>query len=229
MFNEDELLPLSGLQHFTFCERRWALVHIEQIWEENRFTSEGELLHERAHSGEVESRPGVLFRRTLPVHSFRLGLSGQVDVVEFQPVTDAQLGVVIEGKKGFWRPHPIEYKRRRAMAGASAYAVQLCAQALCMEEMLGCSVDQGAIYDGAAKRRQIVEFTSALRTEVESAAERMHEMFSAGRTPPPVFTKACAKCSLVERCQPASVAKARPVERYLAAEFHRAVKERTAP
>ena len=223
MFAEEELLPLSGLQHLTFCERRWALVHIEQLWEENRFTAEGELAHERAHSGEVESRPGVLIRRALPLHSFRLGLSGQADVVEFHP--SANSGVRIEGRTGFWQPYPIEYKRRRAAAGTSAYKVQLCAQALCLEEMLGQEVTEGAIYDGTARRRQPVAFTTDLKAAVEAAAMRMRELFRAGRTPPPVLTNGCMKCSLLERCQPRAISRARPVARYLASEFLKAVGE----
>src|SRR5690349_977966 len=113
MFTEEELLPLSGLQHMAFCERRWALVHIECVWEENRFTAEGNVLHAKAHSAEIESRPGVLVRRTVPIHSFRLGLSGQADIVEFQPVDAAELGVALAGRRGLWRPYPIEYKRRK--------------------------------------------------------------------------------------------------------------------
>ena len=113
MYSEDELLPLSGLQHMAFCQRRWALVQIENIWEDNRFTAEGNVLHEKAHSGEIESRPGVLIRRTLPIHSLRLGLSGQADIVEFQPVK-ASSGIALAGRRGLWRPYP----NRRAPRGA---------------------------------------------------------------------------------------------------------------
>lgn len=102
MFSEEDLLPLSGISHMAFCSRRWALIHIECAWEDNRFTAEGTLAHEKAHSGEVESRPGVLIRRTLPVLSFRLGLSGQADIVEFQPVQHG--GIVLPGREGRWQP-----------------------------------------------------------------------------------------------------------------------------
>src|SRR5262249_4555840 len=158
-----ELLPLSGLQHMAFCERRWALVQIEAVWEDNRFTAEGRELHERAHSGEIESRPGVLIRRTLPIRSFRLGLSGQADIVEFQPVKDKGAGIALEGKGGLWRPFPIEYKRSRDKAGSMAYQIQLCAQALCLEEMLSVGIPEGAVYDGSARRRQSIVFAPALR------------------------------------------------------------------
>src|ERR1700761_5926076 len=109
MYSEEELLPLSGLQHLTYCERRFALVHIEGIWAENVFTAEGRVLHERAHSSEIESRPGTLVRRTLPLRSFRLGLSGQADIVEFTATPDSVRGVRLTGRSGYWRPFPIEY------------------------------------------------------------------------------------------------------------------------
>lgn len=217
MFSEADFLPVSGLQHLAFCERRWALVQIENVWEENRFTAEGRVLHERAHSGEVESRPGVLIRRTLPIHSFRLGLSGQADVVEFQPAKHGAPGVQLEGHPGLWKPVPIEYKRTRDKAGSIAYRVQLCAQALCLEEMLGTEVIEGAIYDAAARRRVAVAFTPELRGLVESLAMRMHELFDRRITPKPVLTNACGKCSLHDRCQPEALEHPRPVGKYIAA------------
>ncbi len=215
MYDEADLLPLSGLQHMAFCNRRWALVQIEGVWEDNRFTAEGKQLHERAHSGEIESRPGVLIRRTLPIHSFRLGLSGQADIVEFLPMKSGSPGVRLEGRSGSWQPYPIEYKRSRDKAGSIAYQVQLCAQALCLEEMFSVPVNEGAVYDGSAKRRQIVAFDSSLRRQVESLAAQMHALFQAGVTPPPVFKSACGKCSLYELCQPERLANPRPVESYL--------------
>ena len=202
MFAEDDLLPLSGLQHFTFCERRWALVHIESVWAENRFTAEGKLLHEKAHSGDVESRPGVLIRRTLPLRSFRLGISGEADIVEFHPVKSGDSGVVLNDRKGLWRPYPIEYKRRQDKAGSIAYQVQLCAQALCLEEMLQTSVPEGAVFDGAQHRRQIVAFDRALRLEVETIAARMHELRLNRSTPTAVYEKRCDSCSLISLCLP---------------------------
>jgi CRISPR-associated exonuclease Cas4 len=214
MYSEDELLPLSGLQHMAFCDRRWALVHIENIWEENRFTAEGNVLHEKAHSAEIESRPGVLIRRTLPIHSFRLGLSGQADIVEFQPAKIGVPGLPVEGRRGLWRPYPVEYKRRRDKAGSLAYRIQLCAQALCLEEMLSVSVPEGAVYDGSTRRRQQVALDSQLRAAVESLARQMHEFFKSGTTPLPVLKKACQSCSLKERCFPESLAIHRQVESY---------------
>ena len=215
MYNEDELLPLSGLQHMAFCERRWALVQIEDVWADNRFTAEGKALHEKAHSGEIESRPGALIRRTVPIHSFRLGLSGQADVVEFLPAHAGAGGIELAGRRGLWRPYPIEYKRSRDKAGSMAYRVQLCAQALCLEEMLGITVPEGAVYDGRTRRRQAVIFYNELRRLVESLAERMHGLFSQKLTPPAVLKRACRSCSLFEQCLPEKINRERSVSRYL--------------
>jgi len=211
-YPESELLPISGLQHLAFCERRWALVQIESIWADNRFTAEGNALHKRAHSGEIETRPGALIRRTLLIHSLRLGLTGQADIVEFQP---SAAGIPLAGHRGLWTAFPIEYKRSRDKAGSKAYHVQLCAQALCLEEMLGGSVPEGAIYDGTARRRQSVEFTPALRVRTEALTARMHLLFDRCSTPPPIFTKACKSCSLVEDCHPQQLSHSGRVAEYL--------------
>jgi len=216
MYDEDDLLPLSGLQHLTFCERRWALVQIEGIWEENRFTAEGRVLHEKAHSSEIESRPGVLIRRTLPLRSFRLGISGQADIVEFESAAGSDSGITLPDRKGFWRPFPIEYKRHKDRRGSQAYSVQLCAQAMCLEEMLGVAVPAGAVFDGGTRRRSGVEFTVGLRQTVENAASRMHELYAARATPPAVYAKKCESCSLIERCMPKMSDRRRDVARYLA-------------
>jgi CRISPR-associated exonuclease Cas4 len=218
MYAEEDLLPLSGLQHLSFCERRWALIHLERQWEENLFTAEGELLHERAHSSDIESRPGVLVRRTLALHSFRLGLSGQADVVEFLPCTTDQSGIAMPHRKGLWRPFPIEYKRSRDRHGGSAYQIQLCAQALCLEEMLDTPVDRGAVYDGRTRRRVEVTFTAALRSQVEQLAGRMHAICESRKTPPPVYEKKCEGCSMKPVCLP-SIAARISASQYL----HRAV------
>jgi CRISPR-associated exonuclease Cas4 len=205
MYQEDDLLPLSGLQHMSFCERRWALIHIEGQWEENLYTTEGRLMHERAHSGEVESRPGVLIRRTLSLRSFRLGLSGQSDIVEFLPCTGGEPGIVMPRRDGLWRPYPIEYKRSRDKHGGTAYRIQLCAQALCLEEMMGVPVLEGAVFDSQAKRRDRIAFDAELRSEVERLALRMHELFTAQWTPQPVYERKCEKCSLNGVCLPRGI------------------------
>ncbi len=214
MFSEDELLPLSGLQHMTFCRRRWALVQIERVWEDNRFTAEGKVLHEKAHSGAIESRPGVLVRRTLPLRSYRLGLAGQADIVEFLPARAGEAGVPMPEKRGLWRPYPIEYKRSKDKAGSLAYRVQLCAQALCLEEMLKVEVSEGAVYDGQTKRRQAVMFDEELRGVVEETVRDMHALFGKGDVPAPVFTKVCRSCSLEDRCLPEALDGRRSVGSY---------------
>ena len=211
-YAESDLLPISGLQHLAFCERRWALVQIESIWADNRFTAEGNALHQRAHSGEIETRPGSLIRRTLLLHSLRLGLTGQADVVEFQP---SPAGVALAGHRGLWIPFPIEYKRSREKAASKAYHVQLCAQALCLEEMLGVPIGEDAIYDGTTRRRQSVQFTPELRARTEALAARMHILFDRRSTPPPIFTKACKSCSLVEDCYPHPLSRPGRVVEYL--------------
>ncbi len=202
LYTEDELLPLSGLQHLAFCERRWALVHLERQWEENVFTAEGALLHEKAHSAAVESRPGALIRRTLPLHSYRLGLSGQADIVEFFPCDGGERGIVFPRRKGRWRPFPIEYKRSRDKAGSEAYRIQLCAQGLCLEEMLSVEIPAGAVFDGKAKRRVEVVFDGSLRRQVERLAARMHEIERSRRTPAAVYAKKCEGCSMKPVCLP---------------------------
>jgi CRISPR-associated exonuclease Cas4 len=215
-YGEDDLLPLSGLQHIAFCERRWALIHLENQWAENQFTAEGRVLHERAHSAEIESRPGVLIRRTLSLHSFRLGLSGQADILEFEPVKPGEAGAQIEKRAGLWRPFPIEYKRRKDRSAESPYRIQLCAQAMCLEEMLGIRINAGAIYDGTTRRRTPVSFDQDLRSAVERSAARMHELKRLNRTPSPVYLPKCEKCSLLEICRPRAIAKWRSVDDYFA-------------
>jgi CRISPR-associated exonuclease Cas4 len=214
MYAEEDLLPLSGLQHMSFCERRWALIHLERQWEENFFTAEGKLLHDKAHSAEIESRPDVLVRRTLSLCSFRLGLSGQTDVVEFLPCGAGEAGLAIPRRKGLWRPYPIEYKRSRDKHGGFAYQIQLCAQALCLEEMLDTPVPRGAIFDAQTRRRVEVEFDDVLRRRVEQMAARMHAICESRKTPPAVYEKKCEGCSMKPVCLP-SVAGCDRASRYL--------------
>lgn len=185
MFSEDELLPLSGLQHLVFCERQWALIHIEQQWEENRLTAEGRLLHEVAHSAGAESRPGVTISRGLSLRSMRLGLIGQADVVEYRA----------------GQAFPVEYKRGKPKSD-QCDEVQLCAQALCLEEMQQCSIPAGALFYGVTRRRVDVPFAAALRARVEQLAARMHALYRERQTPPPQYAPKCDRCSLVELCLP---------------------------
>jgi CRISPR-associated exonuclease Cas4 len=187
MFHEDHLIVISALQHWLYCPRQCALIHVEQAWAENRFTAEGKVMHTRAHDGPDESRPGVRITRGMPVRSLRLGVTGQCDIVEFHA----------DG-----RVLPVEYKRGKPKAHR-ADEVQLCAQALCLEEMLGIEVTRGALYYGERHRRTDVEFDRELRQLVEATAATVHDCFNAGRTPLAEYDpRRCDACSLIDQCQP---------------------------
>lgn len=187
------------------CPRQCALIHIEQLWDENVFTAEGRILHERVHAGGAEKRGDVKRVFGLPIRSLRLGLAGKADVVEFHRQAD-----------GAWRPYPVEYKRgRRKMENWDR--VQLCAQALCLEEMLGECVPEGALFYGKEQRREVVLIGAALKEETKRVAEEIHWMFAQGTTPLPEYGPKCEKCSLLQICLPRNVSRQRPfqVARYL--------------
>lgn len=216
MYDEDDLLPISGLQHLRFCERQWALIHIEQQWEENRLTAEGRVLHDRVHEVGSELRPGLRIARGLHIHCLQLGLTGQADVVEFHRVEEHTTGsVYLPHREGSWRPFPVEYKRGRPKRD-SCDEVQLCAQTICLEEMLGVAIESGALFYGKNRRRFDVTFDDPLRNETAELARRMHELHSARRTPTAIYSKKCDNCSLYDRCLPRTVSKRKPVGRYLA-------------
>jgi len=212
MYEEDDLLPLSGLQHLQFCERQWGLIHLEQVWAENRLTAEGRVLHERVHEGGAESRPGVRTVRGLRLRSLRLGITGEADAVEFHRDVG---GAAMAGMAGRWRVYPVEYKRGRPKRDGCD-EVQLCAQGLCLEEMTGAEVKGGALYYGQQRRRREVAFGSALRTQTEALAQRMQELYRARATPAAEEGPKCEGCSLIEVCLPRAVGRRTAVERYLA-------------
>ncbi len=187
------------LQHFAFCRRQWALIHIEDQWAENFRTVDGSLMHENAHDqGFRESRGDVLIVRGLAVHSAQLGISGQCDVVEFHQDPD---GISLQGREGTWRPYPIEYKRGKPKDGP-ADALQLCAQAMCLEEMLCCAIQEGAIYYGETRHRTVVPLTQDLRSQVRDSLVEMHDLYQKHYTPKVKPTKACNACSLKDLCLP---------------------------
>jgi len=204
MYSEDDLLLLSALQHLLFCERQCALIHIEQIWSENLFTAEGRILHERVDSGERQTRNDIRTETAVALRSFRLGLSGKADAVEYH-----------RDGAGHWRPYPVEYKRGRPKA-ANWDQVQLCAQALCLEEMIRCAVPEGALFYGKNRRRQVVRFDEKLRRETEEAAQRLHALIRSGITPPARYAKKCESCSLLNLCMPKVAGARKNVGRYLA-------------
>lgn len=227
MYAFADLIPISALQHYLYCPRRCALIHVEQIWAESVHTAEGRLLHEKAHSGAAETRGSVRIVTGLPVRSLALGLTGQADVVEFR--RDAAEGA------GLWQAYPVEYKRGRAQSFA-ADSIQLCAQALCLEEMLeegtlaptkgqrdyaayATHIPEGALFYGKTRRRMPVAFDAALREATRSAAVEVHALFRTGRTPPPppleTVNDICPACSLRGECLPLPLARRRSAARYL--------------
>lgn len=185
-----DTLPLSAVQHYMYCPRQCALIHVEKVWDENRFTAEGRLLHLRADSGVSGRRGGVDVDRSVPVRSVRLGLYGVADVVEMRPNS---LGREV--------PYPVEYKRGSPKLQDWDRA-QLCAQAMCLEEMLGVSIAEGAIFYGKPRRREVVLFDSALRDIVERVCAALQEMVKNAVLPRAALGQKCRGCSLVERCMP---------------------------
>ena len=197
---EEDFLQLSGLQHFAFCRRQWALIHIEQQWGENLRTVEGDLLHRRAHDEQARERRGdILILRGLSVASAALGISGKCDVVEFRADSG---GISLRGEEGLWVPFPVEYKRGSPKPHR-ADELQLCAQAMCLEEMLCCTVSEGAIFYGETRRRTSVSFSRELREQVKAMLEEMHQLYRRGYTPKVRRSRSCNACSLKELCLPA--------------------------
>jgi CRISPR-associated exonuclease Cas4 len=198
-YSADELLPLSGIQHFVFCRRQWALIHVEQQWKENVLTAEGRIMHQRADDPFfTETRNGVITARSVPIASYRLGLVGVCDVVEF---TAAPGGVKLPNWDGLCMPTPIEYKRGKGKRDHSDEA-QLCAQAMCLEEMLSTEIPRGSLYYGQTRHRVAIEFTPELRTLVSEMCNEMHNYFERGYTPRVKPRKGCRACSLADTCLP---------------------------
>jgi CRISPR-associated exonuclease Cas4 len=202
---EIDLIPLSALQHHLFCPRQFALIHVEQVWAENRFTAEGRLLHEKTHTPGHEMRRGVRTVMSMPLASRALGVSGIADVVELH-----------RGEDGRWWPYPVEYKRGKPKAHR-ADEVQLCAQAICLEEMFGCELAEGALFYGQTRRRTTVTLDEELRALTARIADEARGLIASGRTPAPIYeTKRCDACSLIDLCRPKKLARETDVARWLA-------------
>ena len=197
----DDDLPISGLQHLAFCPRQWALIHLERMWSENRLTAEGRLLHERADLAGESVRGDLKTVRGLVLSSRILRLSGRADVVEFRP-----------------EPFPIEYKRGKRKP-TDCDLVQLCAQALCLEEMFGSTVTRGAIFYGQPRRRLEIQFTAELRARTETLAATMHQLYAAAETPPAEPGSKCGNCSLIDICMPEVTAQVRIEARWISAQL----------
>lgn len=198
-YKEDDYLMLSGIQHFKFCRRQWALIHIEQQWEENVHTVTGELMHKKVHDPYLkEKRKDTIIVRALPIASRKMGISGECDMVEFHKCED---GVTLFGHRGTYSIYPVEYKKGKPKISEED-KLQLMAQAMCLEEMFSTEISEGAIFYGETRRRESVTFTQELREEVARMFEEMHQYYNRGYTPKVKKSKACNSCSLKEICLP---------------------------
>lgn len=198
-YREEDFLLLSGIQHYSFCPRQWALIHIEQQWKENFFTIDGNIMHENAHDQDkTEKRKNLIITRGMSIFSRTLGISGVCDVVEFHKDRD---GIALQNYEGTYVPVPVEYKRGKPKAH-DADILQLCAQAMCLEEMLVCEINKGFLYYGEPRKRQEVLFDEDLRMKVQNTLQKMHELFARQYTPKVKTTKACKSCSLSDICLP---------------------------
>lgn len=198
-YKEDEYLMLSGIQHFKFCRRQWALIHIEQQWEENVHTVVGELMHKKVHDPYLkEKRKDLILVRALPISSRTLGISGECDLLEFHRCEE---GIKLFGHRGLFSVYPVEYKKGKPKVSEED-VLQLTAQAMCLEEMFSTQIPEGALFYGETKRREIITFSDALRTEVIQMFGEMHQYYQRGYTPKVKKSKACNSCSLKEICLP---------------------------
>jgi len=213
LYAEDDLLPLSALQHLVFCERQCALIHIEQAWAENLFTAQGRILHDRVHSTLKETRATKHTEYGMPIRSLSLGLVGKADAVE---------------RFDDGRIVPVEYKRGRPKS-KNMDEVQLCAQAMCLEEMLGVRIEEGALFYGKTRKRMRVAFTEELRRQTAETANRLHAFIAEGKTPPPVYVKRCGRCSLVDMCLPKPLGRRAGVKAYIKRQVEKPISEDEAP
>ena len=197
-YTEDDLIQLSALQHLVFCERQCALIHIEQLWSENLFTAEGRIMHDKVDTANRESRGNIRIEYGVPMRSLRLGLIGKADAVEFHKPCPV---MYLNGNGDKWLPFPVEYKRGKPKMD-DCDKVQLCAQAICLEEMLNVEIPEGAIFYGQTRRREDVFFDKTLRTETEDAARKVHELIESGVTPKAEYSAKCKQCSLLNLCMP---------------------------
>jgi len=202
MYSDDDMLMLSGIQHFRFCPRQWALIHIEQQWADNLLTAEGHILHKRVDDPFYRQKCGdYVSLRSVNVASHQLGLYGITDVVELHPTKDAYNSIKHPKYPGLWVPYPVEYKHGRPKKN-EVDEVQLAAQVMCLEEQYGISITQGAFFYAEIRQRVEVLIDDNLRTIVRECAKKMHEVFFSGQLPPVKRGKYCDKCSLNDICLP---------------------------
>lgn len=211
MYEEEDFLQLSGIQHFDFCRRQWALAYIELQWQENVRTVEGKLLHEKAHDASLaEKRGDLIISRAMPVHSRELGISGECDIVEFHRSAE---GITLHGREGLYQVIPVEYKRGKPKV-KDADRLQLTAQALCLEEMLCCHIPAGYLYYGETRHRECVMIDEELRKKVSDTFQEMHQYYERRYTPRVKWSKSCNACSLKDICLPA-MGKQKSVSAYI--------------
>ena len=211
MYSEDDFVLISGLQHLAFCPRQCALIHLEGIWAENYLTADGKVLHEKTHDAGTEYVGSTRTVRGLKLRSLELGIAGVADVVEFNKDPG---GIGLPNISGKWKPFPVEYKRGSPKV-EECDRVQLCAQAVCLEEMLCATLHAGAIFYGQPRRREDVEFTSSLRAITGSYCKELHELIERGITPPALYSKKCKACSLIDYCKPQTLGSSKSVSKYL--------------
>lgn len=225
MYSEDDLIPISALQHFIFCKRQCALIHVEQLWSENIFTAEGRIMHDKVDKEmSTESRGGLRVARKVRMRSLVLGVTGIADVVEFHRENKNEVNTgtsastsrltKLKGCSGWWRPFPVEYKRGKPKPG-NCDKVQLCAQAICLEEMLKVNVLEGAIYYGKTNRRLDVRFDDKLRNETIGTAKKTRKLIESGITPAAIYDKRCEKCSMKGLCLPKALDNRKKIADYL--------------
>ena len=199
MYSEEDFLQLSGIQHFQFCRRQWALAYIEMQWQENVKTVEGRILHEKAHDTKIKEKRGdLIVARAMPVHSWEMGVSGECDIVEFHKENE---GISLFGKEGFYKVVPIEYKRGKPKTDDSDI-LQVTAQAMCLEEMMCCAITYGYIYYGETRHRTKIDFTEEVRKKVRNIFAEMHRYYNQRYTPKVKISKKCNACSLKDICLP---------------------------
>jgi CRISPR-associated exonuclease Cas4 len=198
-YNDEDFLSIAGIQHYVFCPRQWALIHIEQKWSDNLRTVSGNIFHENAHNGaERELRGDTLTTRGLPVFSRTLGINGVCDVVEFKRDKN---GVELAGMDGRWKPIPVEYKKGEPKLN-NCDKLQLAAQAVCLEEMLLCRIEKGYLFYGETRHRFEVAIDDDLRGQLAEITENMHKYYEMQYTPKVKISKSCNACSLKEMCIP---------------------------
>lgn len=203
-YAEDDMLMLSGIQHFAFCPRQWALIHIEQQWSENLLTMEGQIMHQHVDDPFYRQKMGThICLRAVSLASKNLGMYGVSDIVELHPSESLEDTISHPSYPGRWIPFPVEYKHGK-LKNDDVDVVQLVAQAMCLEEVYGIRIHQGSIYYGKTRRRLDVDITDDLRDTVKTYAESMHEMFRLGKTPSAVKKPYCTSCSLKDICMPDS-------------------------